>query len=169
MPAGCRLKSLWRKLLPVTRSDPDYYTLNLGSQVLGGAFYASRLSRDLRENSGLVYSVSSTLEAEATGAFYVMSYGCDPRNVSKVRSIVERDLKEMQTVCRAGRNAETGQGAASPANFPFRIQCSQHCGRPDLPRDERPSAERAARGCKYVCEDHSPAGASCFRQVDSTT
>jgi zinc protease len=27
----------------------------------------------------------------------VISYGCDPRNVSKVRSIVERDLKEMQT------------------------------------------------------------------------
>jgi zinc protease len=83
--------------LPVTRSDPDYYTLNLGSQVLGGAFYASRLSRDLRENTGLVYSVSSTLTAEPTETFYVLSYGCDPRNVSKVRSIVERDLTEMQT------------------------------------------------------------------------
>ena len=83
--------------LPVPRTDPDYYTLNLGSQVLGGAFYASRLSRDLRENSGLVYSVSSSLEAEATRAFYVISYGCDPRNVAKVRAIVQRDLKEMQT------------------------------------------------------------------------
>ncbi len=83
--------------LPVTRSDPDYYTLNLGSQVLGGAFYASRLSRDLRENSGLVYDVSSTLEAEPTRAFYIISYGCDPHKVSKVRAIVERDLKEMQT------------------------------------------------------------------------
>ena len=31
------------------------------------------------------------------GAFYTLSYGCDPRNVSKVRSIVERDLEEMQT------------------------------------------------------------------------
>jgi zinc protease len=83
--------------LPVTRSNPDYYTLNLGSQVLGGAFYASRLSRDLRENSGLVYDVSSTLEAEPTRAFYIISYGCDPHKVSKVRSIVERDLREMQT------------------------------------------------------------------------
>jgi zinc protease len=83
--------------LPVARSNPDYYSLNLGSLVLGGAFYASRLSRDLRENSGLVYDVSSTLEAEANRAFYVISYGCDPQNVSKVRSIVERDLTEMQT------------------------------------------------------------------------
>ena len=83
--------------LPVTRSNPDYYTLNLGSQVLGGSFYASRLSRDLRENTGLVYDVSSTLEADPTRALYILSYGCDPGNVSKVRSIVERDLTEMQS------------------------------------------------------------------------
>lgn len=83
--------------LPVTRADPDYYSLNLGSQVLGGAFYASRFSRDVRENSGLVYDISSSLEAGPTRAFYTVSYGCDPQNVSKVRAIVERDLREMQT------------------------------------------------------------------------
>jgi zinc protease len=65
--------------------------------VLGGALYASRLSRDLRENTGLVYSVSSTLDADPTGAFYVVSYGCDPHNVLGAREIVERDLKAMQT------------------------------------------------------------------------
>jgi zinc protease len=83
--------------LPVTRSNPDYYTLNLGSHVLDGGFYASRLSRELRENTGLVYSVSSTLEAGPTGASYTINYGCDPRNVSGARAIIERDLKEMQT------------------------------------------------------------------------
>ena len=83
--------------LPVTRSNPDYYTLNLGSHVLDGGFYASRLFRDLRENSGLVYSVTSTLEAGPTGASYTINYGCDPRNVSRARAIIERDLKEMQT------------------------------------------------------------------------
>jgi zinc protease len=83
--------------LPVTRPNPDYYTLNLGNHLLGGAFYASRLSRDLRENTGLVYSVSSTLEAGPTRAFYIISYGCDPPNVARARAIVERDLKEMQT------------------------------------------------------------------------
>ena len=85
------------EMLPLTRSNPDYYSLNLGIQVLGGAFYASRLSRDLRENSGLVYDVSSTFEANPTRALYLVSYGCDPHNVSKVRAIVERDLRDMQT------------------------------------------------------------------------
>jgi zinc protease len=83
--------------LPVSRSNPDYYSLNLGTQVLGGAFYASRLSRDLRENTGLVYDVSSSFEANPTRALYMVTFGCDPRNVSKARAIVERDLKEMQT------------------------------------------------------------------------
>jgi zinc protease len=83
--------------LPLTRSNPDYYSLNLGTQVLGGAFYASRLSRDLRENSGLVYEISSTFEANSDRALYMVSYGCDPQNVSKVRAIIERDLKDMQT------------------------------------------------------------------------
>jgi len=83
--------------LPVTRANPDYYTLNLGSHVLDGGFYASRLSRDLRENTGLVYSVSSTLDAGPAGALYVINYGCDPRNVPGARAIVKRDLQEMQT------------------------------------------------------------------------
>jgi len=83
--------------LPVTRSNPDYYTLNLGSHVLDGGLYASRLSRELRENTGLVYSVSSTLDADPTGTSYTFNYGCDPRNVSRARAIIERDLKEMQT------------------------------------------------------------------------
>ena len=83
--------------LPVTRFNPDYYSLNLGTQVLGGAFYASRLSRDLRENTGLVYDVSSMLQAGPTRTFYIVSYGCDPRNVSRVRGIVEKDVTQMQT------------------------------------------------------------------------
>jgi zinc protease len=82
--------------LPMNRSNPDYYALNLGNRVLGGSFYASRLSRDLRENSGLVYSVSSRIEAGPTRSFYAVSYGCDPPNVSKARAIIERDLKQMQ-------------------------------------------------------------------------
>ncbi len=83
--------------VPVTRSNPDYYALNLGSYVLDGGFYASRLSRDLRENTGLVYSVSSALEASSTRTVYTISYGCDPHNVSRARAIVQRDLKQMQT------------------------------------------------------------------------
>jgi zinc protease len=84
--------------LGLIRSNPDYYALELGDHVLGGAFYSTRLYRDLRERTGLVYFVSSSFEIGKTRALYAVSYACDPPNVSKVRAIVVRDLKDMQTV-----------------------------------------------------------------------
>jgi len=83
--------------LGITRSNPDYYALELGNHVLGGAFYATRLYRDLREKTGLVYTVGSSFDVGLTRSLYTVKYGCLPQNVSKARAIVERNLKEMQT------------------------------------------------------------------------
>jgi zinc protease len=83
--------------LGLTRSNPDYYALELGNHVLGGSFYATRLYKDLRENSGLVYYVGSSFNIGKTRSTYSVDYGCDPPNVSKARTIIERDLKAMQS------------------------------------------------------------------------
>ena len=56
--------------LGLTRSSPEYYALELGNHVLGGAFYATRLFRDLREETGLVYTVSSTFDVGVTRSIY---------------------------------------------------------------------------------------------------
>jgi len=82
--------------LHLTRHDPDYYALRLGNKVLGGAFYATRLYRDLRENTGLVYSVDSWFDVGRTRSVYAVEFACDPANVSKARNIVVRDLRTMQ-------------------------------------------------------------------------
>jgi zinc protease len=82
--------------LALTRSDPDYYALELGSSVLGGGFYSTRFSIDLRKNAGLVYSVESELQAGRTRGIYLVHYACDPKNVSKAQDLVTRDLKAMQ-------------------------------------------------------------------------
>ena len=81
----------------VTRSHPDYYKLQLGNHVLSGAFYATRLYRDLREDAGLVYTVESLLEAGKTRSTFEVFYACDPSNVAKARSLVVRNLHMMQT------------------------------------------------------------------------
>lgn len=81
----------------LTRQDADYYTLQLGMNVLSGAFYATRLYRDLRENTGLVYSVGAGLQSGKTRSVFTVSYACDPPNVAKARALVERNLREMQT------------------------------------------------------------------------
>jgi zinc protease len=82
--------------LPLTRSNPDYYPLELGNAVLGGSFYSTRLSIALRKESGLVYSVDSTLESGRTRSAYLVEYACDPPNVSKAAAIVRREIADMQ-------------------------------------------------------------------------
>jgi len=83
--------------LGLTRTNDDYYALELGNNVLGGAFYATRFYRDLRKNTGLVYFVMSDFEVGLTRGIYRIGYACDPPNVSKTRGIVTRDLNEMRT------------------------------------------------------------------------
>ncbi len=83
--------------LGITRSHPDYYKLELGNHVLSGAFYASRLYHDLREQAGLVYAVASFIDAKKTRAVFGVFFACDPPNVGAARAVVERNLRKMQT------------------------------------------------------------------------
>lgn len=82
--------------LDVTRDDPARFALNLGNQVLGGGFYASRLYHDLREKSGLVYTVGTSFAFGKHRSTYTVSFGADPDKVAAARAIVVRDLTEMQ-------------------------------------------------------------------------
>ena len=86
--------------LGLNRSHPDYYALQLGNHVLGGAFYATRLYRDLRERTGLVYHVSSSFDMSQRRGRYTVEYACDPSNVAKARAIVERN----SPICRKTRS-----------------------------------------------------------------
>jgi len=83
--------------LDINRFDSDYYPMQLGTHVLGGGFYATRLYHDLRQVAGYVYTVEVGLSASKTRATYSVSYGCDPENVSKARTLIERDLNQMRT------------------------------------------------------------------------
>ncbi len=83
--------------LPINRFSPEYYPLQLGTHVLGGGFYATRLYHDLRQVAGYVYTVDVHLSASKTRSSYSVSYGCNPENVSKARTLIERDLNQMGT------------------------------------------------------------------------
>ena len=95
--------------LQLTRTNDDYYALQLGNHVLGGAFYASRLYRDLREKSGLVYFVSSSFTVGETRGVYQVQYACDPPNVSKARAIIVNDLRTMRAKKVSGHELRQAQ------------------------------------------------------------
>ena len=83
--------------LAINRADPDFYALQLGNSVLGGGFYSTRLSVDLRKNAGLVYSVGSSFAIGRTRGSYAVQYASDPQNVSKAAALAVNDIRAMQT------------------------------------------------------------------------
>jgi len=82
--------------LGLTRFGHDYYALELGNNVLGGGFYSTRLSRDIRKDAGLVYYVQSVFEFGKTRGIYFVQYACEPQNVSKVHDMVASEIRRMQ-------------------------------------------------------------------------
>ena len=98
VPDGARVQDnvILAHNLALARTSADYYALQLGNQVLGGGFYSTRLSIDLRKNAGLVYSVGASLLAGRTRGYYLVQYASDPENVSKAANIVVQNLKTMQ-------------------------------------------------------------------------
>ncbi|HUY84192.1 MAG TPA: pitrilysin family protein [Steroidobacteraceae bacterium] len=96
--------------ITVTRDDPARFALNLGDQILGGGFYASRLYRDLREKSGLVYTVGTRFDYGKNRSTYTVSFGADSDKVASARAIVERDLTQMQKVPVPAADLERAKG-----------------------------------------------------------
>jgi zinc protease len=50
----------------------------------------------LRQETGYVYNVDVAMNAGKTRTVYTVTYACDPKNVSKARELIERDLIAMQ-------------------------------------------------------------------------
>ncbi|HME81483.1 MAG TPA: pitrilysin family protein [Candidatus Eremiobacteraceae bacterium] len=86
-----------KETIGVLRSDPDYYPLQLGGSILGGASFSSRLYSDLRVKGSLVYFVQQGFDIGKTRSTFEVGYGCDPPNVSKARALIESDVHDMQT------------------------------------------------------------------------
>jgi zinc protease len=82
--------------IAITRSHPDYYALVLGNTVLGGSFYSTRLTRDIRMSAGLVYSIDSAMQVGRTRALYLVQFASDPGNVSRVHAMVVKELEALQ-------------------------------------------------------------------------
>jgi len=95
-PAAVQDTVTLAETVPIAVTNPNRFTLMLGNTILGGGFF-SRLYGDLRVRTGYVYSVESELAWHRTRSDYTVSFGCDPQNVDKARTLLVRDIKSMQT------------------------------------------------------------------------
>jgi zinc protease len=98
VPDGTRVQDtvILAENLALTRSNPDYYGMEMASALLGGGFYSSRLSIHLRKEAGLVYSVGSELQIGRTRGVYLIDFASDPQNVAKAAAMAVQDVKDLQ-------------------------------------------------------------------------
>src|ERR1700733_1159979 len=78
--------------LALRDDDPDYASLRVGNEILGGGFLNSRLATRIRQKDGLSYTVASNVRAgswDAVGSFSMFAI-CAPQNLAQV----ERDATE---------------------------------------------------------------------------
>lgn len=75
-------------------TNPDHFALDLANDLLGGGFYASPLYRVLREENGLVYTLSSNFSFTRHRGRYTLAFGAYPRNVDKARQLAVKVLDD---------------------------------------------------------------------------
>jgi len=84
------------------RQDPRRHGLRMLSVILGEAM-SSRLFQRLREEQGLVYSVSSGVHLQRDDGVFYISAGLEPGNLSKALGLIAAELRSL---------AAKGPGAA---------------------------------------------------------
>jgi zinc protease len=81
----------------LSRSNRDYDTFLLLNQILGGSgAFESRLWQELRQKRGLVYSVSSSLEADADRGDFRVELSASPARVVEAVTLIRRELERLQ-------------------------------------------------------------------------
>jgi zinc protease len=104
----------------VARLDPDYYALYVANHILGGGGFGSRLTEEVREKRGLVYSVYSYLSPLDHAPLWLGGLASSNHQVGQALALVRDE------VARMGRG-EIGEDDLADAktyltgSFPLRL------------------------------------------------
>jgi zinc protease len=77
------------------RADPDFYAATVLNYILGGGGFASRLTHEIRETRGLVYSVSTGLTPLDHAGLMLGNLGTENKNVGDAVKLVRSGFKSI--------------------------------------------------------------------------
>ena len=81
----------------ITRTNPDFYTINLMNAVLGGSAGIARLFGRVRDVQGLAYSVWSSFNPSIGEGLFHASAGVNPANVDKAINSILHEIELMKS------------------------------------------------------------------------
>lgn len=78
----------------ISRTDPDYYAVQVGNELLGGSGFGTLLMRELREKRGLTYGVSSKFTAMRAAGPFVISFATRADQAQEAVKLTQHLLRE---------------------------------------------------------------------------
>ncbi len=81
--------------LAVPRSHPDFYALRVANTILGSFGMMGRLGESVREQQGLAYSCSSSLDVDLIAGAWFASAGVSPENVEQAVAAILHEFERL--------------------------------------------------------------------------
>jgi zinc protease len=85
------------KQLAINRKHKDYTKLLLTNEVLGG-YFGSRLMKNIREEKGLTYGISSSVPQMSKGSYFVIGTDVKAEFAELTISEIRKELISLQTI-----------------------------------------------------------------------
>ncbi|MCL6614484.1 MAG: insulinase family protein, partial [Firmicutes bacterium] len=82
--------------LGISRSNPDFYALQLLNYILGGGGFSSRLLTNVREKRGLVYFAGSSFDAGWKPGAFTISLETKNQSAREAVAQVIREVEELR-------------------------------------------------------------------------
>ena len=80
----------------MTRKHPDFFTMLLLNEVLGG-YFGSRLMKNIREEKGLTYGISSNLALFGQAGYFVIGTDVKREFTQQTIDEIHKEIKTLQT------------------------------------------------------------------------
>lgn len=88
------------------RTDPDYVPVLFVSHILGG-YFGSRLMKNIREEKGLTYGISASINGLKHDSYLVIGADVNKENVTLTFDEIRKELKKLRTTAVSSDELET--------------------------------------------------------------
>jgi zinc protease len=109
----------------MTRKHPDFFTMLLLNEILGG-YFGSRLMKNIREEKGFTYGISSNLALFGQAGYFVIGTDVKREFTQKTIDEIHKEIRILQTELISANELETVKNYmvgsfAGSLNTPFDI------------------------------------------------
>jgi zinc protease len=111
----------WGHAGGLRRKDPDFYSTQVMSLILGGGALTSRLGTSIRDDQGLAYSVYAYFDASLFPGPFRAGLGTNPANARKAAAALEAEIQRIRREGVTPREVDEAV-AYLTGRFPLRLE-----------------------------------------------